>query len=97
MTRDETLRILRAHWTQLQRQFGVRTLSIFGSVARDSATPTSDVDMLVEFAVPTGYFGLVRLQLHLQELLGCEVDLGTPQSLRPALRRHIESEAVRVT
>ena len=35
---------------------------------------------------PTGYFGLVRAQLHLQEILGCTVDLGTPDSFRPAMR-----------
>jgi predicted nucleotidyltransferase len=96
MTRDETLQILRARWTQLQSEFGVRTLSIFGSVARDAGAPNSDVDLLVEFARPTGYFGLVRLQLFLQELLGCNVDLGTPDSVRPAIRQRIESEAIRV-
>jgi uncharacterized protein len=94
--RDETLQILRRHWPQLQHQFGLRSLSIFGSVARDEATAHSDVDLLVEFDSPTGYFGLVRLQLYLQNLLNCGVDLGTPGGLRPAVRQRIAKEAIRV-
>jgi predicted nucleotidyltransferase len=45
---------------------------------------------------PTGYFGLVRLQLLLQQLLGCAVDLGTVNSLRPSMRQRIDKEAIRV-
>ena len=86
MTRDETLRILRANWKQLQEQFAVRSLSVFGSVARDEAKDNSDVDLLVEFDRPTGYFGLVRLQLFLQDLLGRGVDLGTSAGLRRTVR-----------
>jgi hypothetical protein len=96
MTRDETLRILRMNWKQLQEQFAVRSLLVFGSVARNEATDTSDVDLLVEFGRPTGYFGLVRLQLFLEDLLSCAVDLGTPASLRPAMRKRIAREAIRV-
>jgi len=96
MKRDETLRILRDNWTGLRMQFGVRSLSIFGSVARDEATDASDVDLLVEFDRPTGYFGLVRLQMFLQDLLGCGIDLGTPGGLRPALRQKVAKEAIRV-
>lgn len=96
MTRDEVLRILRGDWQHLRQQFGVRSLSVFGSVARDEATPDSDIDLLVEFDSPTGYFGLVRLELYLQTLLGHGVDLGTPGGLRPAVRRTVAKEAIRV-
>jgi uncharacterized protein len=74
----------------------VCSLVMFGSVARGEATESSDVDMLVEFDRPTGYFGLVRLQNFLKELLGREVDLGTPGSLRPEMKQRIEREAIRV-
>jgi predicted nucleotidyltransferase len=96
MTREDALRILRQHADELREQFGVRTLVLFGSVARNAARPTSDVDLLVEFDRPTGYFGLIRLQLRLQQLLGCAVDLGTPGSLRPAMRQRLAQEAIRV-
>jgi predicted nucleotidyltransferase len=96
MTRDEVLRILRGDWAHLRQEFGVRSLSIFGSVARNEATDDSDVDLLVEFESRTGYFGLVRLQIYLQKLLGRGVDLGTAGGLRPAVRQTVAKEAIRV-
>jgi predicted nucleotidyltransferase len=69
---------------------------VFGSVARREERPDSDVDMLVEFSRPTGLFGLIRLRLFLEEQLGCRVDIGTPNSLRPKVRETALAEAVRV-
>jgi predicted nucleotidyltransferase len=96
MKRDEVLRTLRANMDPLRRDYFVKTLALFGSVARDEAGPKSDVDLLVEFGRPTGYFGLVRLQIRLQQLLGCMVDLGTAGSLRPSMRQRVDKEAIRV-
>jgi len=84
------------HRRELAERCGVESLTLFGSVARGEATHASDVDLLVAFDRPTGYFGLVRLQLFLQALLGRDVDLGTPGSLRPAMRARVEEEAIRV-
>jgi predicted nucleotidyltransferase len=96
MKRDDVLAVLRANRERLRTEHGVRSLTLFVSVARDEAQPTSDVDLLVEFDRLPGYFGLVRLQLLLQQLLGCEVDLGTINSLRPSMRQRIDKEAIRV-
>ena len=96
MKKDAVLRILRTNEATLRRDYFVKSLALFGSVARDEAGPDSDVDLLVEFARPTGYFGLVRLQLLLEQLLGCRVDLGTPGSLQPTMRQRIDKEAIRV-
>jgi predicted nucleotidyltransferase len=96
MRRDDVLSVLRANQERLRSEYGVKSLTLFGSVARGEAGPTSGVDLLVEFDRPTGYFGLARLQLLLQELPGCEVDLGTSGSLGPVMRRRIDKEAIRV-
>ena len=91
------LKILKQKNAELAKQFGVKSLLLFGSVARDEATITSDVDLLVEFSRPVGYFGLFALQDYLEELLGCPVDLGTPNSLKPNIRDHVMGEAIHVT
>jgi hypothetical protein len=96
MTRDKTLQVLHTNWRRLHDQFGVRSLSLYGSVARAEEQPNSDVDLLVEFGRPTGYFGLVRLQLYLQDLLGRHVDLGTSAGLRTPIRQRVAKEAIRV-
>lgn len=74
---------------------GVRSLSIFGSVARDQAGPGSDVDLLVEFDRPVGYFHVFDVQDRLEAVLGCKVDLVTRGGLRPEIRDGVLAEAVR--
>jgi predicted nucleotidyltransferase len=96
MKRDHIRKILQVHRTELDQKYRVRSLSLFGSVARDEDSPTSDVDLLVEFDRPVGYFGLFALQDYLESLLGCKVDLGTPDSLKPRIREHVMGECVRV-
>ena len=96
MTREQVVRILSEQSTELAAKYGVKSLSLFGSVSRDEASPTSDVDLLVEFNRPVGYFGLFALQDHLESLLGCRVDLGTPNSLKPRIRARVIGECVRV-
>ena len=97
MKKDAVLQILKQKKGELTKQFGVKSLLLFGSVARNEATATSDVDMLVEFNRPVGYFGLFALQNYLEKLLGCRVDLGTPDSLKPYIKDRVMGELIRVT
>jgi hypothetical protein len=97
MKQEAVLQILKQKKAELTSQFGVKSLLLFGSVARNEATSASDVDLLVEFSRPVGYFGLFALQDYLENLLGCPVDLGTPDSLKPYVKEHIMGELIRVT
>jgi len=92
--RDDALAVLRAHSEELRR-FGVVSLILFGSVARDQARSQSDVDLLVELKRPAGYFTLARLQEHLEHLLNARVDLLTPGALNETLRERIAQESIR--
>jgi len=94
LSRQIVIQTLVNHQEQLKR-FAVRTLLLFGSVARDEAHAESDVDLLVEFEKPVGLFTFIELKEYLEEILNCPVDLGTPQSLRPHLREVVLKEAVR--
>lgn len=96
MRRDEAFSILRSNFSELRNDFGVAHLSLFGSVARDQAGPDSDVDVLVQFNRPLGLFGLIRLRARLETLLGCSVDVGTAESLKPRIRDHVLREALHV-
>ncbi len=94
MKRQEAITVLTNHQTAL-KDFGVRSLMLFGSVARDEARPDSDVDLLVEFDRPVGLFTFVRLKRYLEEILGSPVDLGTPDSLKPYLQEAVSQEVIR--
>ena len=95
MKRDQVLAIVNAHQTELQ-DLGVKSLELFGSVARDKASSDSDVDFLVEFAIEASLFDLFRVRHYLEDLLGCDVDLGTTDALREHLREPVLEDAIRV-
>ena len=95
MRRTKALALLRAHQAELP-QFRVKSLSLFGSVARDQAGPQSDLDLLVEFDGHATYDLYIGLKLFLEDLLGCRVDLVMTKALKPRMRPSVEREAVRV-
>lgn len=95
MRRDEVLRVLKSHTAELQH-FGVKSLRLFGSVARDEAADGSDVDILVGFEKPPGFSSFMKLRIFLEDLLGAKVDLVTESGLRDRVRPYVEKEAIRV-
>ncbi|MBP5974150.1 nucleotidyltransferase family protein [Brasilonema sp. CT11] len=94
MKRDEVLAIVAVHRKQLQAM-GVKSLELFGSVARDEAGPDSDVDFLVEFDRPVGLFDFSKVRLYLEDVLGCSVDMGTQDALREHLREPVLKDVIR--
>ncbi|MBI3973955.1 MAG: nucleotidyltransferase family protein [Chloroflexi bacterium] len=95
MQRREELDALASHRADL-RALGVRSLAVFGSTARGTATPESDVDLLVEFEGETTFDRYITLKLYLEDLLKRPVDLVTRKALRPALRPYVEADALYV-
>ncbi len=71
---------------------GARSIRVFGSVARGDNRENSDVDFLVEFEEGRTLFDLIDLRLDLRELLGVDVDIVTPNSLR-YMREPVLAEA----
>jgi len=69
---------------------------VFGSVARSSAGPRSDVDLLVEFRPDASAYDQVELILDLEKLLGRKVDVTTEAALHWLVRPQALLEAVRL-
>jgi predicted nucleotidyltransferase len=89
------VKILKNHQEDLTQQ-GVRSLAIFGSVARNESTAESDIDILIDFDAKRGLFAFVGLKNYLERILQCEVDLVTKNALHPALKPQILREAKHV-
>lgn len=84
--RSEILRLAEKH--------GARNVRLFGSIVRDQADPTSDLDVLVEFEDDRSLVDHVALKQALEDLLGCRVDVVEDQALHHALRDRVLSQAV---
>ncbi len=97
MKRNQIITLLKHHEPEF-RDAGVDALFLFGSVARDQAGDTSDIDVFFDLARPQGFtlFDLVALQERMQEILGAKVDLMTRNGIHPRRRPRIEAAAVRV-
>ena len=96
MKRDDVIGLLSSHRQELGERFGVRSLALFGSMARDEAGPDSDVDVLVEFRETPGLAEYMRLKFWLEDHLGRPVDLVMKGALKSWARPVVEAEAIRV-
>lgn len=95
MQGDEVLAILTSHQEKI-KSLGVKSLALFGSVARDEAGSESDVDILVDFEGIVTFDRYMELKFYLEDLLGTRVDLVSRRSLKPRVRPDVEREAIPV-
>lgn len=95
MQSKPAIKILKNHKNDLYMH-GVRSLSIFGSVATNKSKEKSDVDILIDFDSKKGLLAFISLKKYLEEILNCKVDLVTKNALHPALKSRILSEAMDV-
>ena len=93
-TRDEIIATIKSNRQALKR-YGVKSLALFGSAARDSLRKRSDIDILVQFD-PATWTNYIGLKFYLQDLLGREVDLVTPKAIKPVMRPSIEKDLLYV-
>lgn len=96
MNRDEILDTLRAHKPVLAERFGVSGMALFGSFARDQATDSSDVDILVSFGQTPNWRLYFGAQFYLEDLLRRPVDLATCEDLRAEIRPYVERDVISV-
>jgi predicted nucleotidyltransferase len=89
---NEILDFLKQHKQDLETRFSVKSIGLFGSVLRGSASDTSDVDIVVELAHPT-FDHYMDLKFFLEDKLGRPVDLVLADSLKPRLKPIITREA----
>jgi len=94
--RQDILSSLKKLKQEVTNEYSVKTIGLFGSVARDEQTGKSDIDLLVEFSKPVGFVTFMRLENFLSERLGKQVDLVTSDSLKPVIRQEVLAEVIYV-
>ena len=96
MEREKAIERLKRHEAEL-RQLGVQHLFLFGSTARQSARPDSDVDLFFDHPIGSiGLYHLVDVKRRVSEILGCKADIMTRRSLHRVLRAGIEASALQI-
>lgn len=95
-TKEEAIRRLKGASRKLT-SLGVVSIGLFGSFVTGLQTPTSDIDILVDFDPDRHSFdNFMELSFFLEDLLGRKVELVTSESLSPHIGPHILREVERV-
>ena len=87
------MQTLSMHHHDLKR-LGVKSLRLFGSVARNEARPDSDIDFLIEFVSEPSFFELFEVQYFLEDLFHCKIDLWMEESLKEHLREPVLKDVI---
>ena len=97
MKRSEAIEKLKAKADAIKAR-GATSLYLFGSVARDEASDTSDLDLFIDYDPESDFnaLDLVGIKLLLEDELHHSVDITTRDSLHPVLKSRIETNALRV-
>ena len=96
MTQKQILDYLSTHKERFQKLYNVNKIGIFGSYARNEATPSSDIDIVVDLKKST-MFGLVAIKNDIEEYFKTHVDIVQIRDrMNKLLKKKIEQEAIYV-
>jgi len=87
-------KILHEHRGELEKEYSVSNIGLFGSYVREDQAAGSDLDILVEFSQPISLLRFVNLKRRLSQLLDVDVDLVMKKALKPRVGERILSEVV---
>lgn len=96
MTKSQILDFLKSHRRELENDFGVVKIGLFGSYAQGTATPSSDIDIAVELRRENKGNNYFRLLHFLEDNLHRKIDLGIESALKPAVAEQLKDEIVYV-
>jgi len=88
------LRTRKGEILRLAQLHGASRIRVFGSVAKGTANPDSDIDILVDMQNGRSMLDLIGLQLDLEELLLRRVDVLTARGVHWFIRDQVMNEAV---
>ena len=95
-TKEEILKILEEEIPLLRQKYGISKIGLFGSYSRGDQDAESDIDLIVQFERPIGFFKFVAIEEYLKEKLGGKVELVTEDALKQVIRPYVMKEVVYV-
>lgn len=95
-TLKKNIVIIDQNFVKLQSNYNVKKIAFFGSTVKGKQTKKSDIDIIVEFTKPIGFFDFIKLERFLSKILKKKVDLVTKNALKPVIKKVVLKEAVYV-
>lgn len=96
MNNNDLIKNNREEILLIAKKYGVISIKLFGSSIRNEDTPSSDIDLFVDFEDTRSLFDLIGFKNELEELLGKSVDVVTMKGVDPLMKEKIETEALKI-
>lgn len=96
MEKEEIKNIIAQNIPAIKDKYHVKQMGIFGSFAKGEEKNDSDVDILVEFSSPIGFFDFIRLENYLSKILNKKVDLVSQKAIKPIIKNSVLDEVIYV-
>ena len=94
-TKEDYINILNSHASEIKSSFGVKSLSLFGSVARDEQQCDSDIDVFVD--MQPNIVLIIKLKNFLEKKLGSPIDIiRNHNNLSPSIKQEIERDGITI-
>lgn len=94
MGKDECIKLLRKYMSILKSEYGITSLSLFGSTAREEQNANSDIDLYVDTETPNPFL-LMDAKEFLEQATGSSVDIvRNHKNLNPRLRKRIQKDGI---
>ncbi|WP_410508111.1 nucleotidyltransferase family protein [Methanosarcina hadiensis] len=81
---------------ELKKKYPIKYMGVFGSYVRGEQSPSSDLDILVEFNGSITLLDYARLENELSDKLEIQVDLVSKTALKPRIGKRVLSEVVEI-
>lgn len=92
--RDDVIQELKKQYPYLSSQFGVKRIGLFGSVANETQSDESDIDLIVQFNRPIG-LKIMMLVEYLENIFGKRIDIITEEGLKNIRVKKVSSDIQR--
>jgi predicted nucleotidyltransferase len=96
VNKKDILDFLKDNKKFLQNRYNIKTLELFGSIARGDYNKNSDIDILVEFSKMPDLLTFIEIEEFLANQLNRTVDLVVKRKLKPQLKDRILKEAIAI-
>jgi len=98
MLRDKVIKFIKENKERFKKEYGVKEIYLFGSVARGEEREDSDIDLLVEFdeSKIITMFKYMQLVREFEERFNKHVDLATKNMIKPIVSKSIQKDLIYV-
>jgi len=90
--KNEILKILKEIKPDLEKDYNITEIGLFGSYLRGEQTQKSDIDILLDHKSGLTFFKLIDLEKFLTNILGVKVDIAFKKYLKRNIGKRILSE-----